>query len=323
MPKAIRLYEHGGSDRLKWEEGPVGEPGPGEVLVRHTAVGVNYIDVYVRTGLYPSPLPTGMGFEAAGTVAALGKAVRGLKLGDRVGYYLNAPGAYAEQRLLAADELIKLPRGVSDEQAAAVLLKGLTAWFLLRQTYRVKPGEVLLLPAAAGGVGVILSQWARALGARVIGVVGSSDKVASARRHGCKQVLVGYQELAKRVRSLTRGQGVDVVYDGVGKDTFLASLDCLKARGLMVSFGNASGAVPPVAPLELTRRGSLYLTRPTAIDYLVDAQARRKAARELFTLITSRKIRVVIGQRFPLSEAARAHEALESRRTLGSTVLLP
>jgi NADPH2:quinone reductase len=323
MPKAIRLYEHGGSERLKWEEGPVGTPGRGELLIRQTAVGVDYIDVYVRTGLYPRPLPTGLGFEAAGVITALGPRVRGFKVGERVGYSLNAPGAYAEERLLAADEAIKLPRDISDEQAAAVLLKGLTAWCLVRQTFPVKRGHVILLPAAAGGVGVILSQWAHALGARVIGVVSAADKAPVARRNGCKQVLVGYENLAERVRKLTQGKGVDVVYDGVGKDTFLAALDCLKPRGLMVTFGNASGAVPPLAPLELMRRGSLFLTRPTSGDYLTGPGVRRKAARELFALIRSRKIRVLIGQRFALKDAARAHEALESRKTHGSTVLLP
>lgn len=323
MSKAIRLYQHGGPDQLRWEEEQVAAPGPGEVLIRQTAVGVDYIDIYVRTGLYPRALPTGMGYEAAGVVAALGRKVRGFRVGDRVGYYLNSPGAYVEQRVLAADDLIKLPPGVSDEQAAAVLLKGLTAWFLVRETFKVKRGSVILLPAAAGGVGLILSQWARVLGAKVIGVVGSADKAALAKRHGCSQVLVGYGDLAQRVRKLTKGKGVDVVYDGVGRDTFLAALDCLKPRGLMVSFGNASGAVAPVAPLELTRRGSLFLTRPTAGDYLTDSAARRKGARELFSLIRRRKIRVVIGQRFPLREAARAHVELEARRTLGSTVLLP
>lgn len=323
MPKAIRLHEHGGSDRLQWEEAPLEAPGPGEMLIRQTAVGVDYIDIYVRTGLYPRALPTGLGFEAAGVITALGPRVRGFKVGERVGYSLNVPGAYAEQRLLAIGDAIKLPRGISDEQAAAVLLKGLTAWSLVRQTFRVKRGHVVLLPAAAGGVGLILSQWARALGARVIGVVGSAQKAALARRHGCNQVLVGYQDLAERVRKLTLGKGVDVVYDGVGKDTFTASLDCLKARGLMVSFGNASGAVPPMAPLELMRRGSLFLTRPTSGDYLTTPEVRRAAAGELFAMINNRKIRVHIGQRFALKDAGRAHEALESRQTLGSTVLLP
>ena len=323
MSRAIRLYEHGGAERLKWEEYPVAPPGPGEVLIRQTAVGLNYIDIYVRTGLYPHALPTGLGNEAAGIVAAVGRKVRGFKVGDRVAYYLAAAGAYAEERVLPADELITLPRDISDEQAAAIMLKGLTAWFLVRQTYRVKKGDVVLLPAAAGGVGLILSQWARALGARVIGVVGSADKVALAKQHGCNHVIVGYEGMAAKVRACTKGKGVDVVYDGVGKDTFLAALDCLKPRHLMVSFGNASGAVPPVAPLELTRRGSLFLTRPTASDYLRDAASRRQAARELFALIRRRKIRVLIGQRFPLREAARAHLELESRRTTGSTVLLP
>jgi NADPH:quinone reductase len=323
MPKAIRLYEHGASDRLKWEEGPVGAPGPGEILIRQTAVGVDYIDVYVRTGLYPHALPTGLGFEAAGVVTALGPRVRGFRVGERVGYSLDEPGAYAEQRVLAVGDAIKLPRDISEEQAAAILLKGLTAWVLVRQTFKVKRGHVILLPAAAGGVGLIVSQWAHALGARVIGVVSSADKAPIAKRHGCKQVLVGYENLAARVRKLTQGKGVDVVYDGVGKDTFMACLDCLKARGLMVTFGNASGAVPPVAPLELMRRGSLFLTRPTSGDYLNPPGVRRKAARELFAMIRNRKIRVHIGQRFALKDAARAHEALQSRRTLGSTVLLP
>ncbi len=323
MSRAIRLYEHGGAERLQWEEYPVVPPGLGEVLIRQTAVGLNYIDIYVRTGLYPSVLPTGLGNEAAGVVTAVGRKVRGFKVGDRVAYYLAAAGAYAEQRVLHVDELIKLPRDISDEQAAAIMLKGLTAWFLVRQTYRVKKGDVVLLPAAAGGVGLILSQWARALGARVIGVVGSADKVALAKKCGCNPVFVGYEGMAAKVRAYTKGKGVDVVYDGVGKDTFMAALDCLKPRHLMVSFGNASGAVPPVAPLELTRRGSLFLTRPTAGHYLADAKSRRQAARELFALIRRRKIRVLIGQRFPLREAARAHVELESRRTTGSTVLLP
>ena len=323
MPKAIRLYEHGGGDRLKWEEAPAAAPGAGEILIRQTAIGVDYIDVYVRTGLYPRPLPTGLGFEAAGVVAALGKGVRGFKLGERVGYSLNVPGAYAEERVLQAGDLIKLPPGISEEQAAAILLKGLTAWFLVRQTFKVKRGHVLLLTAAAGGVGLVLSQWARALGGQVIGVVGSAAKAAIARRHGCRQVLVGYENLAARVKELTKGKGVDVVYDGVGKDTFMSALDCLKPRGLMVTFGNASGAVPPMAPLELMRRGSLFLTRPTSGDYLATPDARRLAAKELFAMIRSRKIRVLIGQRFALRDAARAHEALEARHTFGSTVLLP
>jgi NADPH2:quinone reductase len=322
MSKAIRLYEFGGPEKLKWEEVQVPSPAEGEVLIRHTAVGLNFIDVYVRTGLYPRPLPTGVGSEAAGVIEALGAKVRGLKVGDRV-VYMSYIGAYAERRALPASGVIKLPPGVSDEQAAAVLLKGLTTWYLLRQTYKVKRGDVILLPAASGGVGLILSQWARALGAKVIGVVGSEGKAALAKQHGCHHVLVGYEALAERVRKLNKGQGVDVVYDGVGKDTFNASLDCLKPRHLMVSFGNASGPVAPFTALELARRGSLYFTRTAGGDYLGEASARSQGARELFALLRSRKIRVVIGQRFPLAEAARAHTELEARRTVGSSILVP
>ena len=323
MSKAIRLYELGGPEKLKWEEVEVPAPGPGEALIRHTAIGLNYMDVYLRTGLYPRPLPSGVGGEAAGVIEALGPKVKGLKVGDRVTYMFPVPGAYSERRVLPAAALIKLPSGVSDEQAAAVLLKGLTTWYLLRQTYRVKKGDVILLPAAAGGVGLILSQWARVLGARVIGVVGSEAKVALARKHGCQQVLVGFDGLAERVRKLNKGQGVDVVYDGVGKDSFSASLDCLKPRHLMVSFGNASGAVPPFSALELARRGSLYFTRAGGADYLGDPKARAQGARELFALLKSRKLRVVIGQRFALADAAQAHRELEARRTVGSSVLVP
>jgi NADPH:quinone reductase len=323
MPGAIRFHECGGPEQLRWEEVAVSAPGSGQVLLHQSAVGVNFIDVYRRTGLYPRPLPSGIGEEAAGVIAALGKGVRGFKVGERVVYFSGTPGAYCEQRLVPADELIRIPAGITDEQAAAVLLKGLTVWFLLRQTFKVKRGDFILLPAAAGGVGVILSQWARALGAKVIGVVGSGDKEALARRYGCHHVIVGYDGMAAKVRQLTRGRGVDVVYDGVGKDTFLGGLDSLKPRHLMVSFGNASGAVPPIAPLELTRRGSLYLTRPSATDYLAAPVARRQGARELFALIKRRKIRVLIGKRFPLREAARAHAELEARRTTGAVVLLP
>jgi NADPH2:quinone reductase len=323
MAKAIRLSERGGTEVLKWQEVEVGPPGAEEALVRHTAIGVNFSDVYLRTGLYPHPLPSGIGYEAAGLVAAVGRKVRAVKPGDRVAYNFRIPGAYAEQRLLPADALLKIPASVSDEQAAAVLLKGLTAWFLLRQTCRVKRGDVLLIPAAAGGVGLILSQWARALGARVIGVVGTEDKARLARRSGCNQVLVGYEQMGARARQLNRGRGVDVVYDGVGKDTLFASLDSLRPRGMMVSFGNASGAAPPFSPLELAKRGSLYFTRTGAGDYLTGPEAQRAGARELFALIKRKAIRVHIGQRYPLAAAAQAQLDLESRRTIGSTVLIP
>jgi NADPH:quinone reductase len=278
--------------------------------------------VYVRTGLYPRPLPSGVGSEAAGVIEAVGAKVRGLKVGDRV-VYMSFNGAYSERRVLPASGAIKVPAGVSDEQAAAALLKGLTAWYLLRQTYKLKKGDVILLPAASGGVGLILSQWARVLGARVIGVVGSEAKLALARKHGCHHVLVGYENLGERVKQLNKGQGVDVVYDGIGKDTFNASLDCLKPRHLMVSFGNASGPVAPFTALDLARRGSLYFTRTAGSDYLGDASVRNQGAKALFALMKSRKIRVHVGQRFPLAEAARAHTELEARRTVGSSILVP
>ena len=322
MPKAIRLYEFGGPEKLKWEEVLVPLPVEGEVLIRHTAIGLNYMDVYVRTGLYPRPLPSGVGSEAAGVIEAVDAKVRGLKVGDRV-VYMSFNGAYSERRVLPASGVIKLPPGVSDEQAAAALLKGLTAWYLLRLTYKLKRGDVILLPAASGGVGLILSQWARVLGAKVIGVVGSEAKLALAKKHGCHHVLVGYENLGERVKQLNKGQGVDVVYDGVGKDTFNASLDCLKPRRLMVSFGNASGPVAPFAALDLARRGSLYFTRTAGSDYLGEASVRNQGARELFALMKARKIRVHIGQRFPLAEAARAHTELEARRTVGSSILVP
>ncbi|MGH8230940.1 MAG: quinone oxidoreductase family protein [Steroidobacteraceae bacterium] len=322
MPKAIRVNQRGGPEVLQWIEVEVAAPGPGEALVRHTAVGVNFADVYQRTGLYQQPLPSGMGAEAAGVVEALGRGVRGLKRGDRVVYSLMSPGAYAEQRVVPADALLKLPAGVSDEQAAAVLLKGLTSWFLLRQTYKVKRGEVLLIPAAAGGVGLIICQWARALGARVIGVVSSEDKARLARRHGCHQVLVGYHDLPVRVRAANRNRGVDAVYDGVGRDTLFASLDCLRPRGILISFGNASGPAPAFSPLELAKRGSLFFTRAAARDYL-SPEAQRVGARALFSLVRRRAIRVYVGQRYPLAQAAQAQRDLEARRTVGSTVLIP
>jgi NADPH2:quinone reductase len=323
MAMAIRLSEHGGPEVLRWETVEVAAPAANEALLRQSAVGVNFADVYLRTGLYPHPLPSGIGSEAAGVVEAVGKRVRGIKPGDRVVYSYPAPGAYAERRVLPAERLLKIPAGVSDEQAAAVMLKGLTSWFLLRETHKVKRGEVLLIQAAAGGVGLILSQWARALGARVIGAVGSDDKAKLARRSGCHQVLIGYQELPARVRKLNRGQGVDVVYDGVGKDTLFASLDCLRPRGIMVGYGNASGAALPFSPLELAKRGSLFFTRAASGDYLGDAAARRAGARALFGLIRRRLIRVHVGQRYALAQAAQAQRDLETRRTVGSTVLIP
>jgi NADPH:quinone reductase len=323
MAKAIRIHQHGGPEVLQWEDVDVAPPGDNDALIRHTAIGINFSDVYLRTGLYPRPLPSGMGSEAAGIIEAVGRKVRNLKPGNHVAYNFPAPGAYAQRRVLPASALLKIPSGVRDEQVAAVLLKGMTSWFLLRQAYKVKRGDVLLLPAAAGGVGLVLSQWARSLGAKIIGVVSSPQKAALAKRNGCNQVLVGYEDMAARVRQLNRGKGVDVVYDGVGKDTLIASLDSLRPRGLLVSFGNASGAAAPISPLELAKRGSLYLTRAGAADYLGVPGARQAAARELFALIRRKTLRIHIGQRYALADAAQAQRELESRKTLGSSVLVP
>jgi len=324
MSKAIRFHEHGGPEVLRLEELDAGPPAVGEAQVRHTAIGLNYIDVYDRTGLYPGELPSGLGREAAGVITALGRRVRGFKVGDRVAYVHPRPGAYCEVRNVPAERLVKVPRGIADEQAAALMLKGLTAHFLLRRTYRVARGQSILVHAAAGGVGLLLCQWAKSLGARVIGVVGSDAKAELARRHGCKHVLIlGRDELAAEVRKLTKGAGVAVVYDSVGKDTFMESLDCLRPLGMMVTYGNASGPPPAVSPLELSKRGSLFLTRPTLFNYIATREALDAAARELFAVVKSRAVRIRIGQSYPLAEAAQAHRDLEARRTTGSTVLIP
>ena len=322
--KCIRFHEHGGPEVLRVEDCDPGKPAYGEVQLRHSAVGVNYIDVYDRTGLYPGELPSGVGREAAGVVIALGSNVRGLRVGARVAYVDSKPGAYCDVRNVPAERLVKVPRDISDEQAAAIMLKGLTARALLRRTYRVRRGDVLLVHAAAGGVGVILTQWAKALGATVIGVVGSEAKAELARRHGCRHVLIrGRDELVESVRKLTRGAGVAAVYDSVGRDTFMTSLDCLRPLGLMISYGNASGPPPPISPLELAKRGSLYLTRPTLISYIARRADLDAAVRELFSAVRAGVVRVKIGQRYPLAEAAAAHRDLEARRTTGSTVLIP
>jgi len=292
--------------------------------VRQSAVGVNYIDVYDRTGLYPVSLPSGLGREAAGIVSALGRGVRGFRKGERVAYVHSSPGAYSQLRNVPAERLVKVPKGISDEQAAALMLKGLTAQFLIRRTYRVARGDTLLVHAAAGGVGLILCQWAKALGATVIGVVGSEAKAEIAKKHGCRHVLIsGRDELVAGVKALTRGAGVAAVYDAVGKDTFMDSLDCLKRLGILVSYGNASGPPPAISPLELTKRGSLFLTRPSLFNYIATREELAAGARELFAAVKARKVRVVIGQRYPLARAAEAHRDLEGRRTTGSTVLLP
>ena len=324
MSQAIRFYAHGGPEVLRLEQAQLAKPAAHEVQVRHTAIGVNYIDVYDRTGLYPCNLPSGLGREAAGLITALGRGVRGLKVGERVAYVYSTPGAYSELRNVAAERVVKVPRGISDEQAAALMLKGLTAHFLLRRTYRVARGETVLVHAAAGGVGLILCQWAKALGAKVIGVVGSEAKADIARKHGCKHVLIsGRDALVASVRALTKDMGVAVVYDAVGKDTFMDSLDCIRRLGMMVSYGNASGAPPAISPLELAKRGSLYLTRPSLFNYIVSREELALGARELFAAVRAGKVKVVIGQKYPLSRAADAHRDLEGRRTTGSTVLVP
>jgi NADPH2:quinone reductase len=324
MPKAIRLHRVGGPQELRWEEIDPGRPGPGQVLLRHTAVGLNYIDVYDRTGLYPMPLPAGIGREAAGVVLACGRGVKEFKPGDRVAYVHTQPGSYAEERVLPASVLVKLPRAISDEQAASMMLKGLTAQYLLRRTCKVATGDWILVHAAAGGVGLILCQWAKSLGAKVIGIVGSDAKAALAKRNGCKHVLIeGRDDIVARTRALTKGAGVRVVYDSVGAKTFMASLDCLAPLGMMVSYGNASGPPPVMSPMELAKRGSLFLTRPSLFSYIAKREDLDAAARELFAVVKSGKVKLRIGQTYPLSAAAEAHRDLEARKTTGSTVLLP
>jgi NADPH2:quinone reductase len=324
MPNCIRIYENGGPEMMRLEELDPAKPAAGEVQIRHTAIGVNYIDVYDRTGLYPVSLPSGLGREAAGVVSALGRGVRGLRVGERVAYVFPTPGAYSEVRNVPAERVVRVPRGISDEQAAALMLKGLTAHFLIRRTYKVARGDPILVHAAAGGVGLILCQWAKALGATVIGVVGSEAKAEVAKKHGCKYVLIsGRDELVPGVKRYTKGAGVAVVYDAVGKDTFMESLDCLRRLGMMVTFGNASGPPPAVSPLELSKRGSLFLTRPTLFNYIATRRELDAAARELFAAVRARKVRIVIGQKYTLGRAADAHRDLEGRRTTGSTVLVP
>ena len=323
MPHAMRVYEYGGPEKLRWEQVQVGAPGEGQVLVRNTAVGLNFVDTYQRSGLYPIPLPFTPGAEGAGVVEAVGPKVKEFKVGDRVAY--SSPiGAYAEVLLRPADRLVKIPAGIDDKTAAAMMLKGLTAQYLIRRTYRVKKGDTILMHAAAGGVGQILCQWARALGATVIGTVGSDEKAALAKKAGCKHVIVTSREkFVEQVKAITQGKGVPVVYDGVGKDTFMDSLDCLSPLGLMASFGNASGAVTQFNPGVLAQKGSLYLTRPTLITYTASREALLSAARELFAVVKSGKVKIAINQTYPLREAAQAQRDLESRKTTGSTVLLP
>jgi len=306
---------------MQWEPVEVGEPGPGQVRLRQEAVGLNYIDVYHRTGLYPQQLPFTPGVEGAGVVEAVGDGVDWLKIGDRVAY-AGPIGSYAEERLIVADKLVKLSDSISTEQAAAMMLQGMTAHMLLRSVHKVKPGETILIHAAAGGVGLIVCQWAKALGATVIGTVGSDAKAELARAHGCDHPIVyTRQDFAAEVDRITAGAKLPVVYDSIGKDTFDRSLDCLAPKGLMVTFGNASGPVAPFEPGLLARKGSLFLTRPTLFTYTATRAGLEQAASELFDVVASGKVKVEIKQRFPLKDAADAHRALEARQTSGSTVL--
>lgn len=320
----IRFHQAGGPEVLALETVTLAPPGPGEVRLRQTAIGVNFIDCYHRSGLYPLPLPSGIGLEGAGAVEALGPGVSGLSVGDRVAYCLSPIGSYASHRNYPADMLVKVPDGVTDEQAASLMLQGLTAWYLLFRTYPVKAGETVLWHAAAGGVGLIACQWARHLGVRLIGTAGSAEKAELALAHGASDVILyRTEDVAGRVRELTGGKGVPVVYDSVGKDTWDASLDSLAPRGLMVSFGNASGPVETFSPGVLAAKGSLYLTRPTLFHYIADKAERDLAAATLFDLVASGVIKTNVRQRYPLAAAAEAHRALEARETVGSTVLLP
>lgn len=324
MPHAIRVHEPGGPETLRWEAVEVPAPGPGEVRVRHAAIGVNFIDVYHRTGLYPQPLPFTPGLEAAGRITEVGSDVTGLQVGDRVAYGTGPAGAYAEERVIPAAHLLRLPDAIGDEQAAAAMLKGMTAEYLLRRTHRVQQGETVLIHAAAGGVGLILSQWARALGATVIGTAGSRTKAELAAAHGCHHVLaLSEGDFVGEVRRLTGGRGVDVVYDSVGKDTFLGSLDCLRPRGLLVSFGQSSGKAPSLDPLLLSAKGSLFLTRPSLMAYTANRTELEQSAAALFDVLSRGVVKIEVNQRRRLVDAAEAHAELEARRTTGSTILLP
>jgi len=321
--KVARIHAFGGPEVLRLEETPIPEPQANQILVHVHAAGVNPADWKIREGLLGKfPLPSIMGIDFSGVVEALGTEVRDFAIGDRVAYVMGSAGAYAEQRVVPAERVLKLPGGIRDSIAAAIMLKGLTAQSLLRRTYRVKRGDVVLIHAAAGGVGLLMTQWAKHLGARVIAVVGSTDKAQLVRDHGADLVLLSDDDWVRASRDYTRSQGVAVVYDSVGKDTFMRSLDCLRPLGMMVTFGNASGPVPPVAPLELSKRGSLFLTRPTLFHYTATRAMLTKAAQELFAVVAQGAVRVHIGQTYALRDAAQAHRDLEARKTVGSTVLV-
>jgi NADPH2:quinone reductase len=325
MAKAIRMYETGGPEVLRWEEYDPGQPGPGEALVRQEAVGLNFIDVYHRTGLYPLPsFPATPGMEGAGIVEAVGQGVTEVSVGDRVAYAGLPPGAYAEIRTIPAHRLVKLPEGISTRQAAAMMLQGMTARYLLHGCYKVKAGDTILIHAAAGGVGSIVCQWARQLGARVIGTVGSPEKAELARNNGCQYpILYNQEDFVVQVKEITQGTGVDVVYDSVGLPTFMKSLDCLRPLGMMVSFGQSGGSVPPFDLGLLSVKGSLFLTRPSLMTYTAKREDLLSHARDLFEVVVKGTVHIQIGQSYPLAQAPMAHRDLESRKTTGSSILLP
>jgi NADPH2:quinone reductase len=324
MTKAVRFHKTGGPEVLVYEDVSVGDPGPDEARVKNNAIGLNFIDTYHRGGLYPLALPSGLGLEAAGVIEAVGANVKGLKAGDRVAYAGGPPGAYSESRIIPAHRLVKVPDGVSDQTAAAAMLKGLTVWYLIRRTYKVEKGETVLFHAAAGGVGLIACQWLKALGVTVIGTVGSDEKAKVAKAHGCDHTIVYTREnFVQRVNEITNGQKVPVVYDSVGKDTFMGSLDCLKPRGLLAVFGNGSGPVAAFDLNLLAGKGSLYVTRPTLMTYTARREDLEEGAAELFGVIKSGKVKIEINQTYALKDAAQAHRDLEGRKTTGSTVLLP
>ena len=323
MPYAIQVDRAGGPEVMEWRAVESGAPGPGQVLLRNRAVGFNFIDIYFRTGVYPLEYPSGLGSEGAGEVLAVGEGVNDINPGDRVAYCTPPVGSYAEERVYPADRLVPLPDEVSYEQAAAMMLKGLTSWYLLHHSYPVQDGDTVLLYAAAGGVGQIAARWAALLGARVIGVVGSNDKVETARNAGCAEVMLGDDhDFVEKVRELSGG-GVAAVYDSLGKDSFMQSLDCLRPLGTMVTFGNATGLVEPIAPIELARRGSLKLTRPILFDFVSTQEQLRAAAATLFGQVGSGALTIQVGQRFALQDAAQAHRDAAARRTMGSTILIP
>jgi NADPH:quinone reductase len=324
MAKAVRFHKTGGPEVLVYEDVSVGDPGPDEARVKNTAIGLNFIDTYQRSGLYPLPLPSGLGLEGAGVVEAVGKNVTWVKAGDRVAYAGGPPGAYSEVRLIPGHRLVKIPEGISDRTAAAAMLKGLTTQYLIRQTYPVQAGQTVLFHAAAGGVGMIAGQWLKALGVTAIGTVGSDEKAKLAKAHGYAHTIVYTREnFVERVKEITGGKGVPVVYDSVGKDTYMGSLDCLQPRGLLAMFGNGSGPVPPFDLGMLAAKGSLYVTRPTLMTYTAKREDLEAAAAELFDVIKSGKVKIEINQTYALKDAAQTHRDLENRKTTGSTVLLP